>query len=126
MNYKAILEANKDNAGLLRELVNECSSWDGSLEDMRVYEFDEEFFDNYTESKMEAARAVFFGDIQNWNDEYIRFNGYGNLESLSEYAYDEELKENADEITERALELIDDGSIDIDWYIESNNLNEGA
>ena len=33
---------------------------------------------------VEAARAVYFGNIECWSDEYIRFNGYGNLESLSE------------------------------------------
>ena len=31
---------------------------------------------------MEAARAASFGDV-NWLDDYITFNGYGNLKSLS-------------------------------------------
>ena len=34
---------------------------------------------------MEAARATYFGKIESWNDEYIKFNAYGNLESMSEY-----------------------------------------
>lgn len=25
------------------------------------------------------ARAVYFGDVQNWADEYAAFNGYGNI-----------------------------------------------
>ena len=53
--------------------------------DDMIYDFDEEFFDMAFSSPIEAARATFFGNIQSWNDEYIRFNAYGNLESLSEY-----------------------------------------
>ena len=49
--------------------------------------FDDEFFDLYFEDPYEAARAVYFGDIQNWNDEYIRFNAYENLESTNEIDY---------------------------------------
>lgn len=50
-----------------------------------VNSFDEDFFNTYFSDPMEAARATFFGDIKCWSDEYIRFNGNGNLESLSEY-----------------------------------------
>lgn len=46
------------------------------------YEFDEIFFETFfMDNPIEAARAVFFGKIENWMDEYIRFNAYGNLES---------------------------------------------
>ncbi len=45
--------------------------------------FDEEFFRNAFSEPMEAARAVHFGNIKTWNDPYIKFNGYGNLVSLS-------------------------------------------
>lgn len=51
--------------------------------------FDDEFFDIYFENKpYEAARATYFGNIQNWNDKYIRFNGYGNLETTHRIDYD--------------------------------------
>ena len=53
--------------------------------DDMIYYFDDDFFDMYFSSPMDAARATFFGKIESWNDEYIRFNAYGNLESLSEY-----------------------------------------
>ena len=65
-----------------------------------VYDFDDEFFDTMFSSKQEVARAVFFGDIHNWLDPYIFLNGYGNCESMSEYDYQEMLKDNADEIIE--------------------------
>lgn len=59
--------------------------------------FDDDFFDTYFDDPGEAARAVFFGDIKNWNDDYIRFNAYRNLESTNtiDYeTYDEEIIEN--------------------------------
>ena len=51
--------------------------------------FDEEFWDIYFgDNAQEAARATYFGNIQNWNDKYIRFNGYGNLETTHRIDYD--------------------------------------
>jgi rubrerythrin len=62
--------------------------------------FDEEFFELAFSNPMEAARATFFGDIQNWSDEYIRFDGYGNLESVNAYDVDEEIEGYLGEIFE--------------------------
>lgn len=55
--------------------------------DEEIFSFDEEFFETFfSESKaIEVARAVFFGNIQSWSDDYIKFNGYANLESMSSY-----------------------------------------
>lgn len=115
--YKEVLEENRDNAELLAALVSECSGYDGSLEDYEWQAFDEEFFDTYFSDKIEIARATYFGKIDNWNDDYIRFNAYGNLESASEYTREEELKDGADEIIDRALEMQD--NIDLDWIINT-------
>lgn len=54
--------------------------------DKMLYDFDEEFFEMAFEGKeaIEICRATFFGNINSWSDEYIRFNAYGNLESLSD------------------------------------------
>ena len=65
-----------------------------------VFDFDDEFFDMMFASKQDVARAVFFGDIQNWLDPYIFINGYGNCESMSEYQYQKMLNNYADEIIE--------------------------
>lgn len=116
-DYKTILEANRDNVGLLGALASEINAWDSSLEHLEFYEFGDEFFNMFFDGKpIEAARAVFFGSIDSWGDEWIRFNGYGNLESLSDYEREQELLDNADDITGRALELAD--NIDIDWAID--------
>lgn len=55
--------------------------------DEEIFSFDEEFFETFfSETKaIEVARAVYFGNIQSWNDDYIKFNGYANLESMSSY-----------------------------------------
>ena len=62
--------------------------------------FDEEFFEMAFMTPMEAARATFFGNIKNWSDDYIRFNGYGNLESVSTYEVDDEIEGYLEEIYE--------------------------
>jgi hypothetical protein len=53
--------------------------------DNYIHEFTEDFFNTYLSSPLEAAQKVFFGNVQNWCDPYIHFNGYGNLESLTDY-----------------------------------------
>lgn len=53
--------------------------------DNYLHSFDEDFFETFFSNKMDAVRATFFGNIQNWCDPYIKFNGYGNLESLNEF-----------------------------------------
>lgn len=114
--FSKLLKDNKDNTSLLKSIVQECNSYDGSLDEYVVYEFDDDFFDTYFESKEEVARATFFGTIQNWLDEYIRFNGYGNLESLNDYQYAKELEEGADDIIQTAIDMFD--NIDAPYLVE--------
>ena len=50
---------------------------------------DNEFWEIYfDDNPQEAARATYFGDIRNWNDPYIRFNAYGNLETTYKIDYE--------------------------------------
>mgnify|MGYP003481243307 FL=1 len=87
--------------------------------DKMLYDFDDEFFEMAFEGKepMEICRATFFGHITSWNDEYIRFNAYGNLESLSEYDAVEEIYEYED-VWEDYIESEEDE--DEDTYICPN------
>ena len=88
----------------LEDAVRELNSWNACLDYLDVYSNDEEFFEMFFEGNpMEVARAIYYGDY-NYNDEYIKFNGYGNLESFSEYDYKELLEENIEEITENLIE----------------------
>lgn len=66
-----------------------------------IYTFDDEFFEMFFANKpMEAARAASFGTV-NWSDDYITFNGYGNLKSLS-----------------NPINVIDETAL-IEWLIEN-------
>ena len=52
--------------------------------------YDEEFYNLYfSEEPARAVRAAIFGDVY-WSDDYVRFNGYGNLETKSQIPYDDE------------------------------------
>lgn len=48
----------------------------------------EDFFNTYFKNPFEAASAAHFGKI-NWMDNYIRFNGYGNLETIPSINFDD-------------------------------------
>ena len=51
---------------------------------------DEEFYNLYfSEEPARAVRAAIFGNVH-WMDDYVRFNGYGNLETASQIPYDDE------------------------------------
>ena len=95
----------------LELMVREMNAWDGSFDNLAVYENDDEFFQIFFESKvMEAVRAVSYGDY-NYMEEFVRFNGYGNIESLSEREWHQELEDEADDIVEQYLEMVEDGSV---------------
>ena len=109
----------------LRNMTQECNSWNGSLDHLEYYNFDDEFFDMF-ENKMEVCRATCYGDV-NFTDEYIHFNAYGNLESISEWEYEKELEDYKEEILETFIELYQcnnvycDGDLKdrIDEYLET-------
>ena len=94
-----------------KELWDECSredkfsmfknmcAYEGC--DDEVYDFDEEFFNVFfSQNPMEAARATCFGDVT-WCDPYIKFDGYGNLQSMNEYDVEELCDEYVSTIFER-------------------------
>ncbi len=102
--------------------------------DDEIFDFDDEFFNLFFEGRpMEAARACVFGDV-NWSDPYIRFDGYGNLESMNEFEAEDWCDDFVDTIYENeyiwknyiheeqwredAEELLDD--------LFENEINEGA
>ena len=65
----------------LVELIQYMNGYDGCFEDCVYFDMDEfdEFMSN--SSPMEIAQMICFGDYFSPNDEYFRFNAYGNLES---------------------------------------------
>lgn len=95
----------------LEGMVQECCSYDDSLEEYYYYENDEYFFrTRYKDDMMSAVRAVCFGHY-NYMDDYVRVNGYGNLDSKSSHDYKSELMDNQEEIVERYAEMLEDNSV---------------
>ena len=92
-------------------IIAEINGWDGSLDWLEAYENDEEFFDMFFANTMEAVRSVCYGNY-NYSDDLVRLDGYGNLESFSRWEYEDELKDNIDDIIERLLSVY--YQIDID------------
>lgn len=91
----------------LKEMVEEVNNYNGQLEEYRYYENNEDFFDdNYYNRPFEAVREAEDG-CYSYNDEYVRFDGYGNLESASEYEIEDNLQDNAQEIVEAYVDIID-------------------
>ena len=91
----------------LKDVVRELDGWNNCLDYLIVYENDEEFFDMFFKGRpAEVARAIHYGDF-NYNDEYIKFNAYGRLETLSEYDYEELLKENVEEVIDCLIEYVE-------------------
>lgn len=84
--------------------------------DDTFYENGDDFFNEYySHDPMAAVLATQFGSY-NYNDEYVRFNGYGNLDSFSDFTAVEEIKDNGD-----FIEWLYNNYID---YLDYNDLYE--
>ena len=95
----------------LNEMAREVNGWDSSLKDydyMEMEQLDEML--NGVEPT-EVLRMAHFGEF-NWSDDYFTINVYGNLESISEFEFEDMLKDNHDEIVERYNELVESGEIE--------------
>ena len=96
----------RDNLEEARDIVAQANSWDGSLEDLYVYDMDE--FDYIIEaidlSPTELICKVQYGDF-NPNDDYFAFDSLENLVSYQEYEYEELIRENIAEIVERYIDI---------------------
>ena len=90
----------------LLEMVQEVNGYNGDLEYLDFYDMD--CFNDLMNGLYpdDLARRIFHGDF-NPNYEYFKFNGYGNLESLSEYEVEKKLLEYEEEIRNTYKELFE-------------------
>ena len=67
----------------LAVLLQHMNDYDGCFEDCVYYDMED--FDGFLSSRtpMEIAQMVYFGVDFDPNDDYFRFNAYGNLESAN-------------------------------------------
>lgn len=100
---------------ILKRAIQECNSWNGSLDWLDYQINDEEFFKIYYGDNIdEAVRAVCYGDY-NYTDEYVIINAYGNLESLNKYEFENEILKYEEEILDTIEE--EKENIDIDYIL---------
>lgn len=92
----------------LKEMLLSINSYDNRLDNLDYEYNDEEFFSTYYNNKpYEVARAISYGDY-NFNDEYVKINVYGNLESISEYSFNDLVEEYKEEIITEYLNIIEE------------------
>ena len=110
ITYEDLINYLKDNTDTLKDIVNEVNGYNGELEDYVWYENDEYFYEDYFSSKDEVARAVYYGgNDYNYNDNYVRFDAYGNLETTNYIESD--MIDGAEEILDAFLELYADNNV---------------
>ena len=102
----------------LVELIQRMSFSDGSFEDCIYYDMED--FDEFLASHtpMKIAQMICFGDYFSPNDEYFRFNAYGNLESADWSDVKLEAEDLKDDIIDH---LVNSYSGDTPW-IELDHL----
>lgn len=109
LSREKIIEFIKDinNFEEIYDLVYSINSHDESLIDLEYHYNDEEFFNIFFGiNTMDAVRAVCFGDYR-YNDDFVRFDGCGNLESVNKYELMAEYDLYKDEIADKIIELAD-------------------
>lgn len=104
----------------LQAMVYEVNSENGNLEYLNYYENDEDFFNTFfSDNPMDVARATFYGDY-NFMHDYVTFNGYGNLETITAWELEEILQDEKDNIINEYIEVYDRrwSSVDLSGKVE--------
>lgn len=100
-------------SGKLRDIAQNLNSYNSCLDYLDYWENGEDFFETFYENDIDGAvRAVCYGDYT-YTDEYVIINTYGNLDSCSEYDYQNLLEDSVDDIADNLIELWENG-VD-DW-----------
>lgn len=102
----------------LEVILQDIVSYNGGFETVVAYDKEWDFGELLHEvSPNEIANMVYFGDYNPFH-EYFRFDVNGNIETLTEKDYFEEVEDYREEIIEAMLELHERGDIDFSEYID--------
>ena len=102
-NYEEIKDYLLNHIDEIGDIIIEINSIDNSLDFLEYWNNDDDFFnDFFYNNPTEAVRSAYYGDY-NYCDDYVRFNGYGNLESFNDYDLEKEYKEYINEIVNALL-----------------------
>lgn len=120
MNIEKIKEFLLNNLEEIKNVIAEVNNWNGSLVSFEVFDNDEYFFnDIFYGSKYELVEKIANGSYR-IEDDLVRFDCYGDIESLNRREYEEELKENIDEIIEELIDCYDD----LVYYYKELNISD--
>lgn len=106
---------------ILERLAGEVNNYNESFEDIvNVYYSVSDLVENTSWDKSEVARAVYFGDIQNWNDDIFYIDGYGNISSCSIEEHERNILAQEQEIIDKFLDIYGDSLEDyhLEWLKE--------
>ena len=103
-NYEEIKNYLLNHIDEIGGIISDINSIDGSLDYLEYYENNEQFFITFfCNNPMEAVRSSFYGDYH-YCDNWVKFDGYGNLKSVNDYELEKEYKYYIDEIVNALLE----------------------
>jgi hypothetical protein len=120
MNIEKIKEFLLNNLEEIKNIIEEVNNWNGSLVGFEVFDNNEYFFnDIFYGSKYELVEKIANGSYS-IEDDLVRFDCYGDIESLNRREYEEELKENIDEIIEELIGCYDD----LTYYYKELNISD--
>ena len=82
-NYDRILELFNDLSYSDKVQLNNLFCEQANYMDDYIYSNDEEFFEMFLSNPFRAVQATHYGSY-NYTDDYVQFNGYGNLDSADD------------------------------------------
>lgn len=105
----------------LADLLQYMNSYDRSFEESTFYDMEsfDEFMSNYTPS--EIAMMIYFGEFKP-NDDYFRFDGYGNLESLDWQEISDEAESLESDIIDHLVNYYNGDTpwADLDYLVDAD------
>ena len=111
-NLKSYLLKNVDE---LKTIVAEINAYNGSLDYLEAYANEEYTINELFSNPYEALKSSCYG-YYNISNDLVRFNSYGNIESLNENEYEIELIDNIDDIIEELLRIFNKIDISKELY----------
>ena len=117
-NYEEIKDYLLNHVDEIGDIIIEINSIDGSLDFLEYWNNDDDFFNTFFyNNPTEAVRSAYYGDY-NYCEEYVKFNGYGNLVSFNDYDLENEYKDYIDDILKALLKHYQEISICDDELIK--------
>lgn len=111
-----------ENPKTIINIASEVHGWDGSQDWVDVWDIGELAF---CIEPIDLARAIIYGHVDNIDDP-VRYNVYGNLETVTESDLEIDAKDNVDDVIDDIYDLYPEKiSIYDEELLELMNVKEG-